>query len=409
MVGAGPAGTAAAIELARSGHEVLLIDRARFPRDKCCGDGLTAGALRHLEDLGYKLDDHPYAKIITNVSLTSPSGRSVRASFPTGRGVYAAVFPRLHFDFSLLQLAARAGAIVRDGHALESATQDPDGVTLTVRELGEVRAKYVVGADGAFSPLARALGLRPSTRPYLGEWHAFRQYYEGVSPLASSELAIWFEPDIRPGYAWSFPISDDRVNLGFGVHRVEGTSVQYMKRVWADLKNRSRIVDFLGPGAVPAGPVRAWPIPARLDLSMLGSGRVLFVGDSASVADPLTGEGIGQALLTGRVAASAIDGAGVDNPQQALDHFRHSVAHHLEPDYRLSRLLIRVLKHRKPTRAAIRLLAGSESFANYFVRWMFEDIPRSDVLRPWTIMRRKSSCGAFAPCSGSSRRSETGP
>src|SRR5436190_12060508 len=118
VVGGGPAGAAAAITLARAGREVLVVDKATFPRDKFCGDGLTTGALRLLEGLGLDPADVPSWQVVDDVYVSSPSGRTVLFRLPCDRGQYAAVARRAELDAAVLDLAARAGAKVRDGVAV---------------------------------------------------------------------------------------------------------------------------------------------------------------------------------------------------------------------------------------------------------------------------------------------------
>ena len=109
VAGAGPAGSAAALTLARAGRDVLLVDKARFPREKCCGDGLTTAALRHLEDLGLDPDDVPSWQVVEDVCVRSPSGRTVDFPLPRGRGMYAAVALRRDLDSALVELARSGG------------------------------------------------------------------------------------------------------------------------------------------------------------------------------------------------------------------------------------------------------------------------------------------------------------
>ncbi|HEX8803075.1 MAG TPA: geranylgeranyl reductase family protein, partial [Acidimicrobiales bacterium] len=298
VVGAGPAGVAAAVSLARAGRQVTLVDKARFPRDKICGDGLTAGALRLLEGLG--LDPATVASWtrVDDVVVRSPSGHEATFPLPRGEGTYAAVARRVDLDAALVDLAGQAGAKVLDGHACRSAAEDAHGVTVEVDGLGAVRARWVVAADGMWSPLRKHLGL--ATPGYRGEWHAFRQYFTGVGPRAGRELFVWFEPDLLPGYAWSFPLPDGTANVGFGIHRGGKVGrVQDMAGIWRELVDRPHIRAVLGDTARPHSPHRAWPIPARIDRAVLTGRRTLFTGDAAAATDPLTGEGIGQALTTG--------------------------------------------------------------------------------------------------------------
>jgi len=385
VVGLGPAGSAAAIELRRAGRSVVAIDKAVFPRDKCCGDGLTTLALRELEQLGFDPRSVPDWFQVSEVTLRSPSGREVDVSLPA-EGIYAAVAPRLQLDDALVRLARHEGADVRDGHAFESITHHGDHVTVHAEGL-DVDARYVIAADGMWSPVRKALGVQ---RPgYLGEWHGFRQYARNVTGRAAEQLFVWFEPDLVPGYAWSFPLPGGRVNIGFGVLRDGTRRIQDMKSLWSDLLERPHVVDALGAGFELEERHTAWPIPARIDEATLTEGRVLFVGDAAMATDVMTGEGIGQALLTGRLAADAVIAAGALQPDDAAAVYRAEVAHHLFADHRMSRRLGAVLATSWGARGAIRVVGASGDWGRRnFARWMFEDEPRALVLTPERWHRR---------------------
>ena len=146
VVGGGPAGAAAAITLARAGRDVVLVDKATFPRDKCCGDGLTTGALRALEDLGLDPDAVESWHVVEDVVVRSPSGREITFPLPRGHGVYAVVARRRDLDAALLDVARAAGVAVHDGHPVDGLDQDPDRATLHVAGLGPLTASYVVAA-----------------------------------------------------------------------------------------------------------------------------------------------------------------------------------------------------------------------------------------------------------------------
>ena len=386
VVGGGPAGAAAAITLARAGTSVLLVDKARCPRDKCCGDGLTADALRQLEALGLRPESVPDWQVVDDVYVRSPVGRTVCFPLPRGDGQFAVVAPRAQLDAALLDVARAAGAKVADGHGLTGARTVPDGIELDVDGLGTVTTPYAIGADGAWSPLRHALGANQPG--YLGDWHAFRQYFSGVGPKAAG-LWIWFEPDLLPGYAWSFPLPGGRANVGFGIQRDAGIPVREMKDMWPDLLARPAIRDVLGAGATPEGVHKAWPIPARVDRMPLaaGDGRALFVGDAACATDPMTGEGIAQALFTGRRAAEAVlaGGPGPSGRERGIDvagRYQQAVERELFPDHKLSRLLSRALSHRKGVRIPLRLAGATDWTRRNFARWLFEDYPRAVVLTP---------------------------
>jgi geranylgeranyl reductase family protein len=381
VIGGGPAGAAAAITLARDGRDVVLVDKAQFPRDKCCGDGLTAGALRLLEELGLDprvVDSwHP----VSDVVVRSPSGHQVVFPLPRGRGLYAAVARRVDLDSALLDVARTAGVKVLDGHAFLAARNDADRIIVDIDGVGVIDARYAIGADGMWSPLRKALDAADTG--YLGEWHAFRGYFAGVSAEASRDLFVWFEPDLLPGYAWSFPLPDGRANVGFGIQRGGKVGrVQDMKKLWPQLLDRPHVRAVLGPDATAEAPHKAWPIPARVDSVQLTTGRALFVGDAACATDPMTGEGIGQALLTGILAAQAVSGGGAKDDARVRSTYESAVAHHLNADHRMSMLLIHALRHRKGARTAVRIAGATPWTRRNFARWLFEDYPRGLVTTP---------------------------
>ncbi len=454
VVGGGPAGAATAIVAARAGLDVVLVDKATFPRDKCCGDGLTAAALRELEWLGLRPESVPDWQVVDQVWVRGPTGRTVPFPLPERRGQYCACAPRAQLDAALLDVARAAGVKVHDGHALIGARpvdgapgqadevkadrsradggrgdggRDDGGgadgvkadrsrgdrsragggradgaIELDVDGLGSLAARFVVGADGMWSPLRKALGVTP--RAYLGESHAFRQYFNSVGPAASS-LWVWFEPDILPGYAWSFPLPGGRANVGFGIHRSSGIPIREMKRLWPEILSRPHIREVLGEGAEPEAVHKAWPIPARVDDIALtaAGGRALFVGDAACATDPMTGEGIAQALLSGRwaaesIAAELVKGSRERGPAMVAARYEKAMRRGLFADHRMSLRLCDVLVHPKGVNAALRLAGSSSWSRGHFGRWLFEDCPRALLVTPSRWGRGAlGRPGAFGP------------
>ncbi len=378
VVGAGPAGTAAAITAARAGLDVVVVDRARFPRDKICGDGLTTGAMRHLEHLGLDPADVDSWMTAQDCWIRSPSGRTTRFSLPQGKGQYVAIATRRDLDSALVDLARKAGADVLDGHAMTAASETADAVELDVEGIGTVRARWAIGADGMWSPLRKQLGV--AVERYRGEWHAFRQYVSGVGPLAARDLYISFDADIVPGYFWSFPLPGGRANIGFGIQRGGSYSIQDMKQLWPDLLERPHIRAVLGPDVTPDEPHRAWPIPARVDSVPPTTTRTLFVGDAVAACDVMTGEGIGQALATGMRAAESVVGAGSGGDAAAA--YVSALRAELVADHRMSSLLVRGLSSPKGAARAVAIAAANDWTRRNFARWLFEDYPRAALVTP---------------------------
>jgi len=211
----------------------------------------------------------------------------------------------------------------------------------------------------------------------LGEWHAARQYFSGVD---DDRLWVFFERDLLPGYAWVFPLPGGGANVGYGVLRADGRTGRELRDLWPELLSRSSLRDVLGPRAAPTEPVRAWPIPTRYDPDRLAHGRVLFVGDAAGVVDPLTGEGIAQAIESGVLAAEAIAHGG--EPDAVAARYRRSVSRALGRDLRFASMLQRLLRTPLGARAAIAAAGLTPWTRRNFARWMFEDYPRALLATP---------------------------
>ena len=388
VVGGGPSGAAAAIVLARAGRDVLLVDKATFPRDKCCGDGLTALALREYEFLGLDPSHIESWNVVRDVAVRSPSGTERYYSLPDGPGYHAAVVPRIDLDAALLELARAAGARVEPGCAVTGTEVSDDTIDVLIDNNLDnesercIRTSNLIAADGMWSPVRKSLGL--GVDQYLGEWHAFRQYYCNVTGRAAEELIVWFEPDLLPGYAWSFPLRGGRANIGFGIRRGGRHTVGDMKRLWLDLLARPHIQQALGADAVAEAPHKAWPIPARIGRVPLVGPHTMFVGDAAAVTDPMTGEGIGQALLTGRLAAESV--LAHNNPTA---HYEKAVRKELVADDRMSRALIPLLARPWVTRGVLRLTGTTAWTRRNFARWMFEGLSARLAGYAWALGAKK--------------------
>ena len=400
-MGAGPAGSAAAITLANAGREVVVVDKAVFPRDKCCGDGLTAGALRRLEQLGLQPDTVSSWEWVDEVMIAPANSRA--RPFPLPRdGHFAAVAARIDLDQALVTLARSAGANVIEGGAVTSAAQSRTEVHVTIDGVHTIAARHVIAADGMWSPVRKLLGPVGTGSPaaaepkaYLGEWHAMRQYFSGVETPESKKLWVWFEPDLAPGYVWCFPVAGNRVNFGFGVERRDDTRTRTMKSSWESILQRPHIAAVLGASATAEDSPKAWPIPADPTTVSLTDGRVLYAGDAARVCDVLTGEGIGQALQTGILAAEALL-AFPGDPRAAARQYDQDVRAELIPDHRMAATLSKMLRNRHVCNAAVAICGANNWTRRNFIRWLFEDYARGIALTPsrwrWGLM---SGPGAY--------------
>jgi menaquinone-9 beta-reductase len=323
VVGAGPAGSAAAIELARRGWDVLLLDRARFPRDKPCGDLIGVRALALARSLG--LDENVlrlYAPL--RGAFISADGGGVDLAPATGIGrtafrrADARVVPRTVFDAALLDAALAAGARFRQ-LAVRDVTAWQNGVRI-VRGTGpegpvEVRTRGVIVAGGYGCRVAPEAG--PSSGlPDHARGIAMRGYWSGVdAPYGRIVFALdrW----LLPGYGWVFPLPDGGANVGVGA-LVDGSAPREPLR---ELYAR-----FTSDPASPAFPwlrgaseierPRSWPLDLGPQRRRLVADGLLVAGEAAALVGPLTGAGIAFALasgaMAGRTMAAALVGGRVD-------------------------------------------------------------------------------------------------
>ena len=313
VVGGGPAGAAcaAAVRRTRPDADVLVLDRAAFPRDKVCGDGIAPEALDVLAVLGIDVaaltDGFP---AVPRLRLQGPRGTTVERE--TARP--SVVVPRAVLDGRLLDQVLAGGARFRQ-HTVRSVAVSPTHVEVD----GRFRAPVLVGADGAESVVRRALGVPPNRPDRLAV--AIRGYAP-VLPGTDGVQVVTTTQQRWPAYAWSFPLGDGRANVGYGELVSGGVT-------------RAELVAGLHrmlPGVQPTG-LRAHRLPLSTGRPRLPGGRVLLAGDAQSLINPLTGEGIFYAVRSGALAGAA-SAAGAQAGQvlrRALDrrlgaHLRSSAA-----------------------------------------------------------------------------------
>lgn len=287
VAGAGPAGSAAAIHLARGGARVLLADRARFPRDKPCGGGITGRALRHAP-----CDISPVVeRTVHTFELRLHHRRSFRR---TSSEPLILMTQRRRLDAHLAEQAVAAGASFRDGARVEQIEIGASGITASVGG-DPVSADVLVGADGANGVVARAAGLEEGiVRGVALEGNVSWELLDRGRFASTAAIELGAPAG---GYGWLFP-KGDHANLGVGGWAREGPHLRgYLARLAGGYA--------VDPAAI--ADVRGHRLPMRrIGASVPGRDRVLLVGDAAGLVDPLSGDGIYEAFVSARLAADAI-------------------------------------------------------------------------------------------------------
>lgn len=312
VVGAGPSGSATAIALAKQGHDVLLLDRAEFPRDKTCGDGIPAGAIELLYSLGMEekireANFYPVDRIL----LSSPRGHVLEADLKPGvTGASSYVVPRMQFDALIQRHAVDSGADFQCAQVQEPIVEDGKvrGVRAKINgSVEEIRSKIVVGADGVTSVVARA--LREDKHEDRHRAIALRCYTEDLE-VRPHQVEFYLYNDILPGYAWIFPFSGSQTNLGLGMrldkYRGLDKSLQELVDVFLAMP---LIKERLKRGGV-LNEVAVWQLNFGSRTMQRAYDGAVLVGDAAGLINPLTGGGIHNglqsALLAGKVAHDAL-------------------------------------------------------------------------------------------------------
>jgi geranylgeranyl reductase family protein len=297
VVGAGPAGSTAALRLARGGARVLLLDRERFPRDKPCGGGLTYRAVRQLPVSVDPVVEDTVHRFELGFRYGSRFER--RSESPI-----VLMTQRRRLDAFLAEQAAAAGADFRDGVKATALEQDDDGVTVRF-DGAAATAPVAIGADGVNGLTARALGLTGSRshgvalEGNVAHVHA-REDYRGRAVV---ELGT-----VPGGYAWIFP-KGEHVNVGVGGWESEGPRLrEHLERACAGYGLPAERLESL----------RGYRLPMRSAGARSRSGRVLLAGDAAALVDPLSGDGMYEAFVSARLASDAVLSGDLDGYEPAL-------------------------------------------------------------------------------------------
>jgi menaquinone-9 beta-reductase len=315
VVGAGPGGSATAYHLARHGVDVTLVERSSFPREKVCGDGLTPRGVAAMLGMGVDPDERGFERV-SGLRVYSRDAM-IELPWPELQAWpgYGLVMTRLDFDALLVDRAQKAGArLMERTEALEPLLVEGWVRGATVRsaedddaEPTEIRARYVVAADGAASRFAKPAGvMRDASRP-LGI--AARRYYRTdyhPGPWLESWLDLWEGDLLLPGYGWLFPVAGGTINLGGGLlntfKNFKDVSAQRLFNAFAAMLPASfGISEETAEGRMLSG-----PLPMSMNRVPQAVPGLLLVGDAAGAVNPFNGEGIAYAMETGEIAADLV-------------------------------------------------------------------------------------------------------
>jgi len=386
VVGGGPSGAACAYWLASAGHDVVLVERKRYPREKTCGDGLTPRSVRQLEDMG--LGDELAGAGHRFSGLRSHGfGRTLELTWPDHPTLpgYGYVITRKDLDALVAERATKAGEMVWDAtEAIEPLVEGGLVRGATVKSKYNdggpvaVRARYTVVADGANSRFGRSLGTSRNRSYPLGM--AIRGYWTSPrhdEPWIDSWLDIRDKGgNVLPGYGWIFPVGDGRINVGVGLL----STFNQWKAV-----NTTHLLQNFAEYAPPSweirpetscGPATGGRLPMGMSVGPHVGPTWLVTGDAGGTINPFNGEGIAYAYESGRFAADAVHLALASGDGMALHTYEKRLELEYDLYYKVARAFVRVIGHPELMKVLVSTGMRSRSLMDWVLRIM------ANLLRP---------------------------
>ncbi len=443
VVGAGPAGAAISIYLGRKGYSVLLLDKASFPRDKICGDGISGKSLRVLKELG--LDKQIEATLHSDmygVIFSSPKGTTINILYPqesggtstegerggtrmsarssvsigvqknqnetqakrgdssgsftiqtasalrvpSGYGCRREVFDNVIFQEAKKHSTAIEKFLVNDLIIEDGCVKGVKGTDLATKQEKSFRAKLVVGADGATSFVTRKLGLDNPDDKHLVV--AVRAYYEGVTEMTGS-IEIHFVESILPGYFWIFPLENGKANVGIGMLASDmKTKKLNLQEAMAAAINDPRFRHRFA-NAKPITEIKGWNLPLGSKRKKNHGNGYIILGDAASLIDPFTGEGIGNALFSAKLASGVVDRALRENDvsEKSLSEYEELLRKEVDPDLRTSYDMQRAGKIKWLLNMVVDKAAKNKEIQDLLSNTLADNVDKRTLISPGFIIR----------------------
>lgn len=381
VLGSGPGGASAAMRLARLGIECMVIDKANFPRDKICGDALSGKVLEALK----KLDKNLPTAFRTaegqigawGIRFVAPNGNALDIPFklnyntqdtPPGHLCTRWVFD----DWLHTQLKGYAPIEIRTGLGVKKLTEDPTGIHITFEDASQLHTPLLIAADGAQSIAAAQLaGYKMEAQHFSA---GIRAYYQGVKDLLQDNfIELHFLSALAPGYFWIFPLPNGLANVGLGIRS------DYIRKRKLNLKNLLQQIIQEHPAfkhrfqnATLRGAIKGFGLPLGSKPRLMSGKRYLLVGDAAALIDPFTGEGIGNAMLSGIFAANTA-AAFLQAEIQDLSPYDQAVRQRLGTELQIGKSLQRLSRSQTLFNIVVNRAKKNPALQE-LISCMFEDI-----------------------------------
>lgn len=394
IVGAGPAGSSLSLFLCKEKIPHLIIDKAIFPRDKVCGDALSGKVVDVLKKLDEKFLDEIYSAENQftgsyGVKFAAPNGNVIDIPFKKNLDSLAHapgfISKRLHFDDFLFQKIDRNIATVLEGCSIKSLKRVEGGVECLLEQNGNeifVFAKLVIGAEGDRSIVAKTFStIHKEDKHYCA---GLRAYYKGVTGFHEKNfIELHFLKELLPGYLWIFPLPNGEANVGVGMlsHEVSKRKINLKKLMLEAIQNNPTIKNRFA-NAELNGDIKGWGLPLGSKRRKISGNHFMLTGDAASLIDPFTGEGIGNAMVTGMLASKQIKKSLAENrfDEAFLGAYDEAVYHSLWSELKLSHTLQKLSNYSGLFNYVVNKAARNEELRDT-ITCMFDDLNIRDRLR----------------------------
>lgn len=370
IIGAGPAGTSAALALRQSGLRIALLDKAFFPRDKVCGDAIPGPALRVLAELGFDEETAAFQQkeMVTSSRLTAPNGKSLTIRWVTK----AFNSRRIDFDGFLMELVKKfTETTILEGHCASKATVEGEKISVVTTQ-GILSCSLLIGADGANGITAKQLSNFTLDRRH--HCAAVRTYCKGLLEMEAGVNEFFLLDGYLPGYFWIFPLGNGWANIGFGMLSAAlaaknlnlRKTLQTIITTHPVLKERfanAEIIEKSVGFGLPLGS-RHWSLSGE---------RFLLAGDAGSLIDPLQGHGIDKAMLSGKLAAKQVLRCFASHRFDAafLKQYDEAVYRELGNEFQKNYKLLNLLNRFPKLVNMVVNIAQHKKLLNWMQRWMY--------------------------------------
>lgn len=387
IVGAGPAGSACAIKLSESGLRVALLDKASFPRDKTCGDALSVDVINQLVMLSENLAEDfkkMEDKIASyGVKIFSPDHNHIDIPFIyKGKKSHGYISTRLSFDNLLFTHAKKSSGVTVFENCSVTNVQVSAENTIVTTSIGTFEAAMVLGADGAHSVVSKHLGdIKVEKNHYSA---GLRVYYENVASFHDENfIELHFFKDILPGYLWIFPLADNKANIGIGMlsSTVSKKKVNLKDTLTTLLKTHPHLVERF-KDARPLETIKGYGLPLGSKKRNISGERFLLLGDAAALIDPFSGEGIANAIRSGRVAADHLVNCFAKKDFSAAFNkgYDKEIYRRMWNEFKISRTLQRVVQYPRLFNFVIKKARQSKYLQQFLIEALAEVEKKKKIL-----------------------------